>query len=223
MTRITRSAARIFALTSLAATVALGQSRHEVAVQVEDISGAALPGTTIFVHDLGTGLQTSQRTDAQAASTLELRAGRYRITAARTGFEPTSETLDVPKAGKDPVIVRLAPAILMQSVVVSGSREEELLEDSVAKVDMISRRELLDSGYERVSDILAEEPGIITRSSSSGSRSETQIQGIDSRQSLILLDGYPIVGARGIKRGILNMDRQSTNRLDRVEVVKGAS
>ena len=40
----------------------------------------------------------------------------------------------------------------------------------------------------------------------------------------MLVDGQPIVGARGIKRGgVLNLDRQSTARLDRVEVVKGAA
>jgi outer membrane receptor for ferrienterochelin and colicins len=40
----------------------------------------------------------------------------------------------------------------------------------------------------------------------------------------VLIDGQPIVGARGIKRGgIINLDRQSTARLERVEVVKGAA
>ena len=32
-----------------------------------------------------------------------------------------------------------------------------------------------------------------------------------------------MVGAKGIKRGILNMDRQSVGRLERIEIVKGAS
>jgi outer membrane cobalamin receptor len=40
-------------------------------------------------------------------------------------------------------------------------------------------------------------------------------------QVLVLLDGQPLVGARGIKRGAINLDRQSIGRLDRVEVVKG--
>ena len=38
----------------------------------------------------------------------------------------------------------------------------------------------------------------------------------------MLLDGQPLVGARGIKSGVLNLDRQSTVRLERVEVVEGA-
>lgn len=222
MLRLLRHMAAGLLVAAFLQGLAVAQQRYEIVGHVEDITGASLPGATVFAHDLGTGLQAARST-VDRTFTLDLRPGRYRITATRTGFEPSSATVELPRTEGQPVVLRLAPAILTQSVIVSGSREEELLEDSVTKVDMISRRQLLDSGYERVSDILAEEPGIITRSSALGDRSETQIQGIDSRQSLILLDGYPVVGARGIKRGILNMDRQSTNRLDRIEVVKGAS
>ena len=79
--------------------------------------------------------------------------------------------------------------------------------------------------FETVGEILREIPGVVTRrgSETAGAAGE-QIQGIDSRQVLVLLDGQPLVGARGIKRGgLLNLDRQSTARLDRVEVVKGAA
>ncbi|MFN3330581.1 MAG: TonB-dependent receptor plug domain-containing protein, partial [Pyrinomonadaceae bacterium] len=50
-----------------------------------------------------------------------------------------------------------------------------------------------------------------------------QIQGIGSRQSLVLLDGFPIINARGIKSGVINLDRQSTARIEQIEVVKGAA
>jgi outer membrane receptor for ferrienterochelin and colicins len=39
----------------------------------------------------------------------------------------------------------------------------------------------------------------------------------------VLQDGLPMVGARGIKSGNPNLNRQSTGRLERVEVVKGAA
>ncbi len=213
----------MLAMLSPACAAAAAQSRATLDGRVVDSSGGALPGADVFVRNLATGLETSARADAGGAFAFALHPGRYRVSAARPEFATASETVELTAAGAGGVTLRLAPAALTQSVVVSGSRERQLIENSVAKVDMISRAQLRDTGYERVSDILAEEPGIIVRSGSSGSRSETQIQGIDSRQSLILLDGYPLVGARGVKRGILNMDRQSTNRLDRVEIVKGAS
>ena len=93
-------------------------------------------------------------------------------------------------------------------------------------MDVITRSRIEESGgQETVGEILREMPGVVSRrgSETAGPAGE-QIQGIDSRQVLVLVDGQPIVGARGIKRGgVLNLDRQSTARLDRVEIVKGAA
>ncbi len=217
------NAIRCLALALFYAWITAAQTEFSTSVQVRDIFGATLHGATVFANNLKTGLQTASRSSKHGAFLVDLRDGRYRISAALPGFETSSVEIALPQDRDKVIVLRLAPAILSHSVVVSGSRETELAEDSVARVAMISRNQIVDSGYERVSDVLTEESGIVTRSGSSGTRSETQIQGIDSRQSLVLLDGYPVVGARGIKEGILNMDRQSTNRLDRIEVVKGAS
>ena len=89
---------------------------------------------------------------------------------------------------------------------------------------MISRRHIEESGSQTVAELLREVPGVTSRrgSETAGAAGE-QIQGIDSRQVLVLIDGQPLVGARGIKRGVINLDRQSVDRLEQVEVVKGAS
>jgi len=190
--------------------------------RVIDSTGGVLVGTDVFLRDTGSGLEIHQVTDGQGQFRFVVTKGSYELTAAETGFESVTESVI---ADRDAAVkLELAPEILAdQVVVVSGSREEELSENSTTKVDVIPSTVLHDTGYETVRDVLSEEPGIITRSGSSGNRSETQIQGIDSRQSLILIDGLPIVGAKGIKRGILNMDRQSVGRLERIEIVKGAS
>jgi outer membrane receptor for ferrienterochelin and colicins len=70
---------------------------------------------------------------------------------------------------------------------------------------------------------LSEIHGVVTRSGSSGSVDAEQIRGISARQVAVLQDGLPVVGARGIKSGNINLNRQSTGRLERVEVVKGAA
>ncbi len=200
-----------------------GQSRLALNGFVVDTTGSRVVGADVFVRDVESGLAITAQADSEGTFSFELRPGRYRVSAALTDFETAYADVDLREEPPPPVELRLVPSMVEHSVIVSGSREEELAVDSVAKVDLVSRSQMRDSGYERVSDILAEEPGIVVRSGSSGSRSETQIQGLDSRQSLVLLDGFPVVGARGIKRGILNMDRQSTNRLDRIEIIKGAS
>ncbi len=206
------------------ATGGLAQDRGAIEGRVLDMSGAPIPDAAVFVRDLGTGLETPQPVDSRGEFELHVRRGRYLVTAAMNDFQTASATVEVAEGSSEPVVLRLAPGLLTQSIVVTGSREEELREASVATVALIGRTELRDSGYESVTDILSEEPGVVTRSSRSpGSSGGTQIHGIDSRQSLILLDGFPVVGARGVKSGILNMNRQSTNRLDRVEIVKGAA
>ncbi len=93
-----------------------------------------------------------------------------------------------------------------------------------ARVEVLTRARIRDTGYETVAEVLRELPGVVTRrgSETAGAAGE-QIQGIDSRQVLVLLDGQPLIGARGIKSGIINLDRQSVGKLERVEVVKGAA
>ena len=220
----TQKSVQILALLLAMLASGLAQDRLELKVRVTDVTGAPLAGAAVFVRDLSTGLETAYRADSLGALVVELRIGAYRVSAAQNDFETASETVEVADSGLNLLELTLSPAVLTQSIVVTGSREEVLREDSIARVEVIGRSQLLDSGYERVTDILSEEPGVVTRTSRSpGSRGGTQIHGIDSRQSLILLDGFPMVGARGVKSGIINMDRQSTNRLDRVEIVKGAS
>src|SRR5262249_18721222 len=91
-------------------------------------------------------------------------------------------------------------------------------------VSVLTRRQLEESGSQTVAEALREIPGVITRrgSETAGAAGE-QIQGIDSRQVLVLIDGQPVLGAPGIKRGVVKLDRQSVGHLEQVEVVKGAS
>ena len=214
----------IWLILSALEPLAAQDGRAAVEGTVFDSSGRVLVGADVFLRDLDSGLEVHRVTDNEGRFQFLAERGRYQVTAAMSGFDSTTQDLDLDQSGPADLRLQLSPAALdTQVVVVSGSREQELIENSTTKVDVIPKRLLHDSGYESVRDVLSEEPGIVTRSGASGSVSETQIQGIDSRQSLILIDGLPVVGAKGIKRGILNMDRQSIGRLERIEIVKGAS
>ena len=155
----------------------------------------------------------------------QLPLGRYVISASAPGFAVVEHAIEVPRA--EPVDLTLTPAPIVEQVtVVSASREAELRDTLNTRVDVITRGRIEETGaQETVAEILRELPGVVSRrgSETAGAGGE-QIQGIDSRQVLVLLDGQPVAGARGIKRGgVLNLDRQSTARLERVEVVKGAA
>ena len=168
---------------------------------VVDSSSRILVGADVFLRDMDSGLEIHQATDHEGRFQFVAESGKYQVTAAMSGFESAAHDLTLAQTEPADLRFELSPAALAtQMVVVSGSREQELIDNSTTKVDVIPQRLLHDSGYETVRDVLSEEPGIVTRSGSSANRSETQIQGIDSRQSLILIDGLPWSAPRASSR-----------------------
>ena len=144
------------------------------------------------------------------------------MTVSSPGFAAVERRLEPGTPVGDVV---LTPAAVVEEVaVVSETRQAQLRESLNSRVDVVTRARMDDAAALTVADALQEVPGVLTRrGSETAGAAGQQIQGIDSRQVLVLIDGQPVVGARGIKRGAINLDRQSTGRLDRVEVVKGAS
>src|SRR5262245_33458780 len=159
--------------------------------RVVDANGAALPGATITVRNLTTGFERVVTADANGNFSLaRSRNDRHRLIVAVEGFAPETKIIE----GDGGVIdFRLAPSAVSDRItVISGSRQEELRESLDTKVDVVGRNRIRDTGYESVAEILQELPGVFTRrgtgSGNSGSGGE-QIQGIDSRQVVVLFDG----------------------------------
>jgi outer membrane receptor for ferrienterochelin and colicins len=191
---------------------------------VRDSTSAAIPQATVVIQHDASGLQQLIEAGPDGAFSLPmLSAGRYRVSASASGFATATQLVEWPTA--TPLTFTLAPAPIVEQVtVVSASRQEELRDTLNTRVDVIGRARIQDSGSQTVGELLRELPGVLSRRNSEGAGTAgEQIQGIDSRQVLVLLDGQPLAGARGIKSGVLNLDRQSATRLERIEVVKGAS
>lgn len=195
--------------------------------RVEDAHGLGIPGAKVSVRHILSGAVTEQAADGTGRFSIPVNGtGRFRVGAEARDLAGATQSVEIRASTVEPEEITLVlrpSAGYAQVTVYSGSRIEELEEESPQKVDVVSRDAIQRSGYERVSDLLSEVPGVVTRSGSTASVGAEQVQGIDSRQVLLLQDGLPIVGARGIKRGALNLNRQSAARLERVEVVKGAA
>jgi outer membrane receptor for ferrienterochelin and colicins len=191
---------------------------------VRDGSGAVVAGSTIVVRQEGTAFERVVETGRDGRFTIApVDAGDYILEVIAPGFAMLQSQANVPVTS--PLELTLTPAPVVEAVqVVSASRQSELRESLNTNVAVLSRRHIEESGSQTVAELLREVPGVMSRrgSETAGAAGE-QIQGIDSRQVLVLLDGQPLLGARGIKRGVINLDRQSVDRLEQVEVVKGAS
>lgn len=201
-------------LTSLFAQI------NEIIISVKDSNLAPIAGASIVLRNAKTGFEQSVTTDSNGSFVFRSTANeKYAISVLANGFARSTQEAQTGK-----VEFTLQPSNVREEVTVySASRQEELRESLNTKVEVLTQEQIRDTGYETVGEVLREIPGVLTRRGSEGTGAGEQIQGIDSRQVLVLLDGFPVIGARGIKRGVLNLDRQSTANLQQVEVVKGAS
>jgi len=190
---------------------------------VEDVANSPIAGATVVLRNRATGFERITATDAEGRFVFSaLGSDEFEIVVSAAGFSRTSKVVG---AGSGNLSLMLdAAAVRAEVTVVSGSRQEELRESLTTRVEVLTAGDIKSTGYETVGEALREVPGVITRrNSETAGTSGEQVQGIDSRQVLVLIDGQPLAGARGIKSGVLNLDRQSTGRLESIEVVKGAS
>ena len=105
--------------------------------------------------------------------------------------------------------------IEMDSVVVTATRTERRADDVAVPVSAIGQQEIESRGAARVTDLLANQPGLtINNDHGSG----LQMRGLGPEYTLILLDGEPIVGRTA---GTLDLDRLTTANVERIEVVRG--
>ena len=101
-------------------------------------------------------------------------------------------------------------------IVVTGSRTSHRLADSPIATELITRREIEESGATNAAEILEAHPGVDMSSSFNGTG--LRLQGLDAKHVLILLDGERVGGRVG---GVVDLNRLSVEAIDRIEVVKG--
>ena len=103
-------------------------------------------------------------------------------------------------------------------VVVTGSRTEEVLSEAVTPTEVVTREQIEQSGAEDAAQAVAMLPGVQVTRSFAGAG--VRMQGLDSEYVLVLVDGQRVVGR---KDGVLDLSRIPAERIERIEVVKGAA
>lgn len=111
-----------------------------------------------------------------------------------------------------PDSVRQLPAVVVTAT--KGARDVRAV---AIPTQVLTRQEIAAIGATRLSDLLAEQPGLaLVQEFGTG----VQVQGFAPDYTLILIDGEPVVGRQG---GTLNLDRLTVSGIERVEIVKGPS
>ncbi len=120
-----------------------------------------------------------------------------------------------------PALAALAEAkpVVLQPVVVTGTRTAHTLDESPVAVQLIDAEDIRRSGARDVAELLEREGGVYaTRSAGRGSRIE--LQGLSSEHVLILVDGRRMIGRIN---GAIDLSRLPIGDVERIEIVKGPS
>lgn len=102
-------------------------------------------------------------------------------------------------------------------VVVTGTRTERPVSQSVVTTDVVTREQVLESGASDASEVLETVPGVEVVRSFRGAG--VRMQGLDPQYVLILVNGKRLIGRRD---GVLDLSRIPAERIERIEIVKGA-
>lgn len=109
---------------------------------------------------------------------------------------------------------------LTDDYVVTGTRTERDPEKAPIATEVISKEELEITPATKLSEVLQQSPGVTIDRELKGAGAGVQLQGMDSKHVLILVDGQPVVGRFG---GVVDMDRFLLAGVDRIEIIKGPS
>ncbi|MBZ5708363.1 TonB-dependent receptor plug domain-containing protein [Nannocystis pusilla] len=120
-----------------------------------------------------------------------------------------------PRAAR--VVVR--PPKESKTVVVTSARTEQAIGDVAVSTRVVDRAAIEASGAETLAGVLEEQPGLqILRSFAGAGGVGVQMQGLDSKYVLILVDGQRATGRVG---GVIDLSRFPAEDIAQVEIVKG--
>ena len=107
----------------------------------------------------------------------------------------------------------------LQTVVVTGSRQPQALDDAISEITVIDREQLEAQGARTLGEVLARVPGI-QRSANGGpgTASNIFVRGAEARHTLLLIDGVPYGSAT---LGTPVWDTVPLEQIEHVEILRG--
>ena len=112
--------------------------------------------------------------------------------------------------------------VMLEEIVVTASRIEELLKYSPDSVTIVTGEEIQKKGKQTVIDVLKDIPGIfIVQYGSPGGSSSIYTRGTNNAHTLIMIDGVR-VGDPMSTDGKMSIADLSTDNIERIEIVRGA-
>ena len=110
------------------------------------------------------------------------------------------------------------PADARFSTVVTASRTAQRQSEAATPIDVITRVDIERSGARDLAEVLALHPAVQLERSFAGAG--VYVQGLEPQHVLILIDGQRMIGRTN---GVIDLSRIPVERIEQVEVSRGAS
>ncbi len=110
-------------------------------------------------------------------------------------------------------------SISLDTMVVTGTRNERLLLDSPVRTEVVTRDMIERDNAHTVAEALESVPGLLLRDIHGKNGREVWLQGMSGDRVLVLVNGRPVSASTGSS---IDVDQLSTFNVERIEIVKGA-
>ena len=201
----------------LAVSVALAQKKVQLKL-LDKGTGDPLVGATVgYSPDSKMKQPDYTITNADGKASFILPAGGVYYRISMVGY--TSLAGKIEEGTTELTLQIKEDRVGIGEVVVSGSSTPRSIKMAPVTTQVLSGQALTESGYGTLQQALQQEtPGLSIQKVSFGS--EMNMQGLDARHVLFLMDGERMTGDMA---GNLDYERFNLHAIDRVEIIKGGS
>jgi len=108
---------------------------------------------------------------------------------------------------------------ILKECVITATKTKHTLNDVPAAISVITKKDIAKRSIKTIQEALKYITGVkINRSYGWGDKGKVQLQGLDEKHTLVLVDGQKILGGH---KGSVDLEQISIEMVERIEVVKG--
>lgn len=187
--------------------------------RVTDASSQILPGATIIVEELNTGVTT----DVNGFYSLELPAGTYTLNVSYVGFESKKVNITVDNAKTQEENISLSEGVELKEVEIVGAlagqrRALQMQKSSIGVVNVVSAEQTGKFPDTNIGDALKRISGINVQSDQGEARFG-QVRGTSSDLMSVSVNGNRLPSAEGDTRNV-QLDLIPIDMIQTIEVNK---
>jgi iron complex outermembrane receptor protein len=222
MKLVARSIILMFSLT-IGSTIVSAQSAARLDGRILDAQGASIAGAlvTLYARDRSVSLATVTN-EAGAYVFRGLASGEYLLEVEAAGFARATRTVSL--SGDTTLDVKLEPAGVSASVIVSATDAAQTIDEVAKSVSVVDRQELEERDEIFIAEALRRLPGLrVQQLGTPGALTSIKIRGLRNQDTAVLLDGFrlrdpssPQADATTFLSDLLVTD------VSRVEVLRGS-